>query len=181
MEQRVHQIAAELQRVYASRSWRITGPLRWLNLQAKLLRQHGVRARTTAMLKKLSRLFLAHGILYVNNRPRLRSYCIRIAQKTGLYPFLRSLYHDLSLRWAARQVALHLKLYVSRRPRLKSVVLSALKPFPTLTAHLKLLGSHSTPLAPGVTSTELEQLSPRARQIYHDLKDAIERRSKEQN
>ena len=181
VEQRVHQIAAELQRVYASRSWRITGPLRWLNLQAKLLRQHGLRARTTASLKRLSRLFLAHAVLYINNRPRLRSYCIKIAQKTGLYPILRSLYHELSLRWAVRQIALHLKLYVSRRPRLKSVALFALKPFPTLTAHLKLLGSHSTPLAPGVTSTELEQLSPRARQIYHDLRDAIERRRKEQN
>ena len=182
MEQRVGQIAAELHTVYASRSWRMTKPLRWLNLQGQLLRQHGVAGRTKAVVKKLSRLFLAHAVLYVNNRPRLRSYCVRTAQKWGLYPLLRSLYHDLSFRGTVKQVALQLKLYVSRRPRLRAAVFFVLKPFPTLTAHLKLLGRQSSPPAPSFTDQHdqvTHNLSPRARKIYRDLTAAIESRKKE--
>lgn len=93
MEQRAGQIAAELQSVYASRSWRLTKPLRWLNFQVQLLRQHGVPDRTKALVKKASRLILPHAFLYISLRPRLQSRCVRIAKKLGVYSYLRARYH----------------------------------------------------------------------------------------
>jgi O-antigen chain-terminating methyltransferase len=45
----------ERQAVYADRSWRLTQPLCWLNLQRKRLQQEGLRARAKAFFKKIMR------------------------------------------------------------------------------------------------------------------------------
>ena len=51
----------QLVAVMSSRSWRITGPLRWCGLQARLLRDQGLGARSRAFIKKLRRLFVRPG------------------------------------------------------------------------------------------------------------------------
>ena len=69
---------------------------------------------------------------------------------------------------------------------LKAVVAKLLSPFPQLAARLRLVGNpHPTgrphilnPMENGVGG--IENLSPRARKIYFDLKAAIEQRQKEQ-
>ncbi|MDE2174721.1 MAG: FkbM family methyltransferase [Betaproteobacteria bacterium] len=50
------ELEAILQAVYASKSWWLSHPLRWLNFQQKLLRQYGVAARGKALFKKIFRL-----------------------------------------------------------------------------------------------------------------------------
>lgn len=40
--------------VYASHSWRTTAPLRWLSFQMQLLKNHGLRARISALARKLT-------------------------------------------------------------------------------------------------------------------------------
>ena len=42
-----------LQAVYASTSWRLSAPVRWLAIQARLLRTHGLRARLSSLQKKI--------------------------------------------------------------------------------------------------------------------------------
>ncbi|ADW16718.1 Methyltransferase type 11 [Desulfobulbus propionicus DSM 2032] len=154
-EQRVQQAIAIHQAVLNSRSWRTTAPLRWMSTAIRWVGR-GSRAWIT----------LAPG-----SRPRR----------------------------TARQAAMHLKLYVARRPRLKTLVLRCLEPFPQLKAHLRLLGNHPVrlqhrqnlvdqkPLSDNCQASPLnrqkdgdqKQLSPRACQIYNDLKKAIERWHKE--
>lgn len=71
----------------------------------------------------------------------------------------------------------HAALYVGRRPKLKRMTLVALGRFPGLKSRLLRLVQGSTPTnnAPAPNeSIELSHLSLRARQIYVDLKTAIE-------
>ena len=77
----------------------------------------------------------------------------------------------------------HASLYVNRRPKLRHAALGVLARFPTLKARLKVATmnrSFAQTTVPTV-STDLANLTPRARQIYADLKDAIDRRKKERN
>lgn len=71
----------------------------------------------------------------------------------------------------------HAKLYVRRRPRLKGAALSLLNRFPELKLVLlratsSTVSSSVFPVAP--VESRLTALTPRARQIYADLKTAIE-------
>ncbi len=52
VETNAQQATLALNAIYASRSWRITAPLRWLSIQAGLLRQHGLVNRLGAIFKK---------------------------------------------------------------------------------------------------------------------------------
>ena len=85
-------------------------------------------------------------------------------------------------RRTTRLALMHLKLYVARRQRLKALVVRWLEPFPALRMHLRLIASSGLPSPPAhpMTVEGPEHLAPRARQIYTDLKFAIERRRKEQ-
>jgi SAM-dependent methyltransferase len=51
IEAQSDQYLTELRNVYASKSWRLTAPLRWFMHQWRLLRLHGVVARTQAFVK----------------------------------------------------------------------------------------------------------------------------------
>jgi len=78
-------------------------------------------------------------------------------------------------RRMARQLVITFKQYVVNHPRLKSIALSFLSSFPALKARLKRMGTvHVTPMH-SFTAHGPEQLAPRARQIYRDLKSAIEK------
>jgi FkbM family methyltransferase len=74
-----------------------------------------------------------------------------------------------------------IKMFFYSHPRLKALALRLLALFPGLKARLMLVGSHSLPAASSFIIEGPEQLSPRARQIYNDLKAAIEPCRKEQS
>jgi SAM-dependent methyltransferase len=78
---------------------------------------------------------------------------------------------------------LHASLYVNRRPKLRQVALVVLAKFPTLKVRLKvaMMNRYFEQTAKPTVSTDLANLTPRARQIYADLKDAIDRRKRECN
>lgn len=53
-QDRAMRMEQAFQSLHASRSWQLTRPLRWANLQFSLLRAHGPRERLTALARKLS-------------------------------------------------------------------------------------------------------------------------------
>jgi hypothetical protein len=75
----------------------------------------------------------------------------------------------------------HAALYVYRRPRLRNAAFAVLNRFPTLKRRLvSLITSTPVPTTNQQNGpAELAQLTPRARQIYADLKAAIEARNKD--
>ena len=82
-----------------SSSWRITAPLRWAGNQARQLREHGMAARLTALLKKIAAPILNLTYRFVDRRPRLRRYCANLIKISGLAPLLIR----LQARWSAAQ------------------------------------------------------------------------------
>ena len=71
---------------------------------------------------------------------------------------------------------------LSRQPKLKRIVLQVLRRFPRLEARLRGAVMGTSVMPHHVVRnhpTEVAQLSPRARQIYVDLKAEIARRRKE--
>ena len=76
---------SELKSVYASKSWRVTAPLRWIFTQTKLLSTNGPKPRIKALIKKVLRktnheLFL---------RPALRNRLKHWSYKLGFHPLLK--------------------------------------------------------------------------------------------
>jgi len=87
----------------------------------------------------------------------------------------------LAIKTKIKILLAHASLYVTRRPKLRDAALVVLAQFPSLRARLKVATmnrSFAQTTVPTV-STDLANLTPRARQIYADLKDAIDRRQKE--
>lgn len=123
------QSLVQLDAIYNSTSWRVTGPLRWLGKQRTLLQQRGVKQRSKDFVKKTLRCTLVE----LNKSPKLKNLIILVARKTRLEPQLK--------RLLARVRTEHLHYHASMSP-----------PPPQC----------------------LESLSPRAQQIYTDLKAAIE-------
>lgn len=87
--------------IYASTSWRVTAPLRWLGEQRRLLRERGVAGRLRDLAKCIARPLLAAGIAYFDARPDLRARHSGAGGAKGLYDRMRA----LSLRIAVDQEA----------------------------------------------------------------------------
>ncbi len=87
------QFHGQLMGVYASRSWRLTKPLRWFNLQLRRLPNEGFKARFKALIKKILRRMFS----VINNRPRLKNWLKSIVYRLGLYPRLRNFYIKTNL------------------------------------------------------------------------------------
>lgn len=87
---------AALDAIYASSSWRVTRPLRWLGHQVSLLRRDGVIGRLKALIKKALRPILAFAISFFDARPSLRARHSGVGGKKGLYDKLSSLYLRIS-------------------------------------------------------------------------------------
>lgn len=87
---------AALDAIYASSSWRVTRPLRWLGDQVSLLRRDGVMGRVKALIKKALRPILAVAISFFDARPSLRARHSGVSGKKGLYDKLSSMYLRIS-------------------------------------------------------------------------------------
>lgn len=132
--------AATLSAVYASKSWRLTAPLRWVFGQVRRLKHEGLKSRVKAFVKKALRK-INHELLL---RPSLRQKLIGVSRRLGIHAALKTL-----LRKAQGYRAS-----------------STYSPFVN---------------DGGLNHRNLENLSPRARQIYADLKKVVEEKNKKGN
>ena len=82
------QYIAQLQAVYASKSWKLSAPLRWTFMQVKRLRHEGVISRLKAIVKKALRKINQELL----RRPESRQWLLRWSRKLGLYEWLKSVY-----------------------------------------------------------------------------------------
>ena len=82
---------ATLNAVYDSRSWKLTGPLRWVNGQVRRLKYEGLEKRLMAPAKKILRK-INHQLLL---RPKLRQRVIRCSKWLGLFERLKSIQRGL--------------------------------------------------------------------------------------
>lgn len=78
---------AELQAVYASRSWQLTAPLRWAFKQTRSLRKDGLKSRIGAFSNKALRR-LNHELLI---RPALRQRMLNWSRKVGVHGRLKTI------------------------------------------------------------------------------------------
>ncbi len=81
-----HRAWAELYQVYASRSWSVTRPLRWLMLQLRRLRTEGLISRVKALIKKVLRGAFA----LISRFPKIKRILVRLSLRLGVYGFLRA-------------------------------------------------------------------------------------------
>jgi FkbM family methyltransferase len=124
---------AQLQAVYASKSWLVTAPLRWISTQAKCLRTEGITSRVKAFVKKALRKINQELLL----RPALRKRVLHLIYNLGLYDQLKLL---MTEALGGEQRAYSITQDFMKRP------------------------------------IDFQNLSPRARDIYLELKQAIEKK-----
>jgi O-antigen chain-terminating methyltransferase len=98
LETKAQQFQQALHAVVNSRSWRITAPLRWCELQASRLREQDFSARAKELIKKLVRLFARRFTAFIDGHPILRIRIVALAQRLGCHQSLRSVYWRLSGR-----------------------------------------------------------------------------------
>ncbi len=151
----------ELQTIYASRSWRITKPLK---VAAHLMRRlrAGIRSIPRSIkkgTKALIRPVLARAIRFALARPALKS------------PVLAWLSKYLRLKTRLRNFAAARRLITVRETAIEPTTMPA------------SLGIQTGSIQPGTLSTtshvDLARMTARARRIYMDLNAAIEKHQKE--
>ncbi|VVO29657.1 hypothetical protein PS712_04909 [Pseudomonas fluorescens] len=89
-------VEAELAAVYASKSWYLTKPLRWVVSQVHLVRKHGLMIRLKSFVKSMLGFLLRRVSLFFSARPALRSKCIGILKAIGIYGGVRDVVFRLS-------------------------------------------------------------------------------------
>ena len=116
LESRLQQSQQELLLVYQSRSWKLTAPLRWFALQARLLRELGPRERFKAALRRLAAPTIRYVDVATRKSLRVRHFILSIARAVGLQSRLMRFYQFTRLqRAAAKHAATGYQLSESQR------------------------------------------------------------------
>lgn len=85
-------VADEMAAIHSSYIWRITAPLRWVEVQTRKVRQEGLRARTKAFLVKSLVYTPLFGEMLLNRESNARGKIISLSRKLGLYSLLRRMH-----------------------------------------------------------------------------------------
>jgi O-antigen chain-terminating methyltransferase len=79
----------ELEKVYASRSWRVTAPLRWVDFQVERLRKEGLVSRLKALAHVVRRKVWRKVEIFLHTHPRWRVIVTNLSKKIGVHRILR--------------------------------------------------------------------------------------------
>ena len=94
-ETQAQQARQLLQDVFNSRSWRVTGPLRWSMVQLRKVNAGGFWPGTKVVIKKVARPFLLRCVMFIGARPVLKSRISILAKQLGFDELLRSIQRRL--------------------------------------------------------------------------------------
>ena len=125
-----------------------------------------------------------HNAMVANSNSWKLTYLLRLLGKFARW-FIYGSYHWLTFsptsrpRRMLKQTLIRVKHYINARPALKARLIYLLYRFPKLKARLKRIGNIQYSTFHIQHSISPNTLSPEAKRIYSDLKDAIERRKKE--
>lgn len=81
-----------IQSIYASYSWRVTGPLRWIGSQVRKLQQEGIATRSKSLVKKVLLNTPVLSSIFREKDNKARKAMISVSRRMGVYPFLRKCY-----------------------------------------------------------------------------------------
>jgi|GEM_PF-1590835 len=123
-ETRAEEARQFLNFVYASRSWRMTEPMRSFVSKWRSVR-HGGLAHAKAFIKGMGLPLAKQLLSYINNRTGFRRACKNVLQKIGLYESVQSLYQKY-IAWQSSNTQATRKadlpcgplIYVSPRARM---------------------------------------------------------------
>jgi len=105
LELRLQEYQQELLLIYKSRSWRITAPMRWVTLQARLLKQLGPKDRFKAALRRVAAPIIRYADVSTRKSLRLRHFLLSIARALGIHHKLVRFYQFTRLKQAAARHA----------------------------------------------------------------------------
>lgn len=88
-------LATQLHAVYASSSWRLTAPLRWMVNQYRSLREQGIRQRARRAAFRIGRPIAKRGVSFLEKRPAWRYRCITLAERLGMLELARKVYRHV--------------------------------------------------------------------------------------
>jgi hypothetical protein len=97
-EANMNLILSQLDAIKGSKSWRITKPLRWMNLQISLLTQNGFKSR----LKSIFFNILKRLVLFIESRPKLKIVFITSLKKFGIYSKVKKKFDDFQFSTSSR-------------------------------------------------------------------------------
>ena len=152
--------------------------------QAQLASERAVSAEAQAQLASERAVNAASALIAVHDSTSWRLTApLRLAGRAVNDISRGSKNLKQALKVKTKLLLAHASLYVNRRPTLKYAALSVLAYFPTVKARLKVVTMHRSvaQTAAPTDSTDLTTLTPRVRQIYADLKAAIEHQQKERS
>lgn len=152
-EDKVKQVEKTLENMYESRSWRWTQPLRDLGHFYRQSQDYAILLQKK-MKTKFGWIFEG-SVAWLTFSPRSRP------------------------RRVLKKILLKIKECIVSRPRLKSWITDFLNRVPALKARLKRIGSNEPSFSSWPYVDGQEHLSSQAKQIFADLKAAIDRQRKE--
>ena len=87
------EILAELDEIYASKSWKITAPLRWMASQFRLIFEYGLIARAIILIRRSFR----HLIKELVKRPKIKQFGKWILKRSKKSKKLESFYYETTI------------------------------------------------------------------------------------
>lgn len=96
-------LAQMLDAMYASTSWRLTAPLRWLGWQRIALKEQGVKTRLLLALKKPVRVLGHRALPWLERYPRLRTEMKRLLKACGMDAYAMRFFRSIQAEQAKMQ------------------------------------------------------------------------------
>ena len=97
-EANMNLILSQLDAIKGSKSWRITKPLRWMNLQISLLTQNRFKSRLKFIFFNIFKRF----VFYIESRPKLKIVFIMSLKKIGIYSKVKKKFDDFQFSTSSR-------------------------------------------------------------------------------
>jgi hypothetical protein len=91
-----HAAQVDLAKIYGSRSWRVTLPLRMISYQVDCVRREGLSARVKAILRRVSSMMLRRVMRFLVGHGRIRAFGVLVMRGLRVYDPASRLYEKFA-------------------------------------------------------------------------------------